>query len=236
MTLLDQRICAWGGPFCAAFFGAGLLVAGFIPPPSPLLSALQVASAYQSHSGAIRLGMVLSLFGMTGYIALIGVISAQMSRMRGASRLPAILQLGAGAIGVLTVMFPVMIFAIAAFRPERDPALTQLLNDIGWLIIIPAFPTFLAQFVAIAFGVLQDESMHPVFPRWVAYFNLWVGLLFVPGAAAYFLRSGPFAWNGLISFWVAASAFFAWLLVMTASTLKAIGADPQSALHTSRAL
>lgn len=97
-----------------------------------------------------------------------------------------------------------------------------MLNDLGWLVIIPAFPTFIAQFVAIAFGVLQDNGPQPVFPRWAAFFNMWVALLFIPGGFAFFFRTGPFAWNGLLAFWVAASAFFAWLLVMTWLVLRAI--------------
>jgi hypothetical protein len=203
-------------------------MAGFIPPPSPNLNAEQIAAIYRASPNLIRGGMLLSLFGIAGWIALVGAISAQMRRMR-CSHLPADLQLGAGVIGVLTVMFPVMIFGVAAFRPERDPQLTQMLNDLGWLIIIPAFPTFLAQFLAIAFGAWQDRNPKPVFPRWVAYFNAWVGLLFIPGGFAYFFRQGPFAWNGILAFWVAASAFFAWLILMTFVMLKAIsdeeGAD-----------
>ena len=227
ITAVEQKISAWGGPFCAILFGAGLFVAGFIPPPSPQLSAGEIAAFYQTNSVAIRLGMSLGLLGMAGYIAFVAAVSAQMRRIQGVSPLPVLLQLGAGSIGVLTVMFPIMIFAITAFRPERKPELTQLLNDTGWLIIIPAFPTFLAQFLAIAFGTLQDESPQPVFPRWAAYFNLWVGLLFMPGVLAFFVRTGPFAWNVLISFWVAAAAFFAWLVVMTLLTLRAIDADPR---------
>ena len=207
MNFLDQKMCAWGGPFCAAFLGVGLLMAGFVPPPSPELTPREIAEIYLTNANMIRAGMLLGLVGIAGYVALVGAISAQMRRMQGISRLPPDLQLGAGAIGVLTVMFPVMIFAVAAFRPERDPQMTQMLNDLGWLVIIPAFPTFLAQFMAIAFGTLQDKSPRPVFPRWAAYFNVWVGVLFVPGGFAYFFRSGPFAWNGLLAFWVAAGAF-----------------------------
>ena len=225
MRAIDQRVCAWGGVFCAVLFGIGLLVAGFVPPPSPLLTAGEVAAYYRVHSAAIRGGMVLGLCGMAGWVAFVGVISAQMRRMRAGSDLPALLQLGSGSIGVLTVMLPIMIFATAAFRPERDPALTELLNDLGWLIIIPAFPTFIAQFGAIAMGTLMDRSDQPVFPRWTAYFNLWVALLFTPGALAYFFRSGPFAWNGLFDFWLAGGAFFAWLIVMTPLVLKAIDKD-----------
>jgi hypothetical protein len=225
MRSSDQKICAWGGPFCAATLGAGLLMAGFVPPPSPTLTAEQIAQIYTSHATMIRVGMILGLVGIVGFIAIVAAISAQMRRMQCHSNLPVYLQLGAGSIGVLTVMFPIMIFAITAFRPEREPQLTQLLNDVGWLIIIPAFPTFIAQFGAIAFGILQDQSPRPVFPRWVAYFNVWVALLFVPGGFAYFFRTGPFAWDGLLAFWVAAGAFFLWLIVMTPLLLKAIDSE-----------
>lgn len=222
MNQIDQKICAWGGVFCAVTFGISLVVAGFVPPPSPSLTADEVAAYYRANGVAIRAGMVAGLLGMAGWTAFVGVISAQMRRMRSGSDLPSLLQLGAGSIGVLTVMLPIMIFATAAFRPERDPALTQLLNDLGWLILIPVFPTFIAQFYAIAFGTLLDQSSAPVFPRWSAYFNLWIALFFVPGGLSYFFRIGPFAWDGVLAFWLAASAFFIWLLVMTKIVLGAI--------------
>ena len=225
LSHLDQRLCAWGGPFAALTLGAGLLLAGFVPPPSPALSPNEIAFIYAENPNRIRAGMLLGLCSIVGYIALVAVISAQMRRMRGISVLPAYLQLGAGSIGVLTVMFPLMLLAIATYRPERDPALTQLVNDVAWLIIIPAFPTFIAQFLAIAFGIWNDDKSQPVFPRWAAYFNVWVGLLFVPGGFAYFFRDGVFAWDGLLVFWVAAGAFFAWLLVMPWLVLKAIAGD-----------
>lgn len=222
MTVLDQKICAWGGPFCAATLGAGLLMSGFVPPPSPLLSAQEIAAVYAGNAMMIRIGMIIGLFGISGFIAQVCVITTQMRHMQVPSRLPADLQLGAGAISVLTLMFPTMLFAICAFRPERDPALTQLLNDIGWLLVIPAFPTFLAQFGAIAMGAFMDKRPDPIFPRWAGYLNIWLGLLLVPGALAYIFRTGPFAWNGILSFWIAASAFFVWLIVMTPLTLSAI--------------
>lgn len=222
MRLIDQRICSWGALFCAVSFGAGLLMAGFVPPPAPSLTATEISIYYRDHANVIRGGMVLGLFGMAGWVAFVGVVSAQMKRMQTGSDLPALLQLGAGSIGVLTVMFPIMIFATAAFRPERDPALTELLNDLGWLIIIPAFPTFFAQFGAIALGIWLDQAERPVFPRWAAYFNLWIALMFIPGGFAYFFRTGPLAWDGVLDFWLAAGAFFTWLVVMTVLVRKAI--------------
>jgi heme/copper-type cytochrome/quinol oxidase subunit 3 len=61
MNVLDQKICAWGGPFCAVCLGAGLVLAGFVPPPSPTLTADQIAALYQADSIMIRTGMLLGL-------------------------------------------------------------------------------------------------------------------------------------------------------------------------------
>lgn len=201
------------------------------PPPPPRLSAPEIAAIYRDNAMLIRLGMILGLAGIAGFIALVCVITTQMRHMHTSSRLPADLQLGAGAIGVLTLMFPNMVLAIAAFRPERDPALTQMLNDIAWLFFIPAFPTFLAQFGAIAIGALTDKRPNPVFPRWAGYLNIWLALLLVRGAFAYIFRTGPFAWNGLLSFWITASAFFVWLIIMTPLTLSAINRTSQGDTH-----
>jgi hypothetical protein len=229
VSLTDQKLCAWGGWFFVACFGPGLALAHFIPPPAPTMSADEVAAFYTEHAGGIRLGMILGLLGLTGWGTLVGAISAQMSRMRTTSSLGRNLQLGAGMIGLLTVMLPIMIFGAIAFRPDRDPAVSQGLNDLGWLIIIPAFPTFLAQFLGLAVGTLTDRSPRPVYPRWVAYFNIWVGLAFVPGGIAYFFKSGPFSWNGLFAFWVAAGAFFIWLLVMPWVTVRSINESDAAA-------
>ena len=55
-----------------------------------------------------------------------------------------------------------------------------------------------------------DKSPQPVFPRWFGYANLWVVLLLLPGQMIFFFKTGPFAWNGLIAFYLAFIVFAAW--------------------------
>lgn len=222
MTNLDQRIGAWSGVVSAAVLGAGLLIAGFVPPPSPTLGAQELAALYQANAASIRFGVLLGIVSIAFYLPFIATISSQMRRMRHDSAMPIYLQLGAGSVGSLLLLLPIMMFGVVVFRPDRDPQATLILSDTAWLFFITPFPTFIAQNVGIALGIFGDKSAQPVFPRWVAYFNIWIGLLFIPAGLAFFLKTGPFAWNGLLSFWLAAVAFFSWILVMVFMLLQAI--------------
>lgn len=75
---------------------------------------------------------------------------------------------------------------------------------------------------AIAFTILSDDGEPPVFPRWLAYVNLFTAVLFTPGALIPFFKFGPFAWNGLFGFWIPGVFFCTWVVVMFFALRKAI--------------
>jgi hypothetical protein len=62
-----------------------------------------------------------------------------------------------------------------------------------------------------------------VFPRWFGFLSIWCGLLYTPGALTFFFKTGPFAWNGLLTFYIAATAFFLWIVSLVILLLRAIG-------------
>jgi len=225
MTVSEQRFGIWCGPAFVAFLFIGLLLPGWIPPPSPMQSPAEVAAMYQANPNLIRLGMLLILTGSGFILPFVAAISTQMRRMQGVSRFAVYLQLGAGSAAALVLLLPPIVLATAAFRPDRDPQVLSALNDLGWLMFITPFPLACAQNVAIAIGTFMDHRPDPVFTRWLAYFNLWVALLFVPGGLAVFFKVGPFAWAGLLSFWVAAGIFGTWFVVMAVMLHKAVRAE-----------
>lgn len=65
------------------------MMSGFVPPPAPGLSALEIAAIYRDNATFIRLGMILGLAGIAGFIAMVCVITTQMRHMVTSSRLPA---------------------------------------------------------------------------------------------------------------------------------------------------
>jgi hypothetical protein len=46
--------------------------------------------------------------------------------------------------------------------------------------------------------------------------------LFEPGALAFVTKTGPFAWNGLFTFWLPFSIFGIWLIIVYPRLFKAI--------------
>lgn len=50
----------------------------------------------------------------------------------------------------------------------------------------------------------------------------------MPGILIPFFNSGPFAWNGLFSFWLVLNIFFLWLILNYVYTVKAIRAQQAS--------
>jgi hypothetical protein len=72
-----------------------------------------------------------------------------------------------------------------------------------------------------------DKREKPIFPRWFGYFNFWIGIMFIPGELIWFFKTGPFAWNGLVSFWFVVAAFSVWMVLMTYYTAKAIRNQPE---------
>jgi hypothetical protein len=217
-----QRICLWCGPVALGVFFAGLLIAGWFPPPSPHDNALQVAHMYQTHTDRIRIAaLVIALAGALTAPS-VAVISTQMKRIEGPSGPLSQIQLGCGVLGVLLFTIPTFFWQAAAYDPHRSPEITQALHVAGWLPFIAAIFPAIMQNLSIAGAVFTDKRANPVFPRWLGYANIWIATLFLPSGMVLFFHHGPFSWNGIFTFWLAATVFGIWFIAMIVCMLKAI--------------
>ena len=233
MNTKSQILCAWCGILCPLFMFIGLWpAAGFFPPHLPSASAEEIAAIYQQGATGIRLGMIFILIAGALYGPFTAAIAAQMRRVE--NRETPVLtyaQLAAGIASILLFIVPALVWTAAAYRPERDPQITQALNDLGWFFFVMPFVLGFLQNLALGFCIIGDQREQPVFPRWVGYFNFWIALLFVPGCLVTFFKTGPFAWNGLIAFWLPASIFGPWFFVVSIYVMKAARQQALEALR-----
>lgn len=225
MNAQVQKMCAWMGPLGAIVLFGGLLIAGWFPPPRPGMDTAQVTRMYVDSGPQILCGALLIALGGALSIGIVAAISSQLKRIEGDRGPLSAIQLGTGTVGILLFTIPGFFWVAAAYRPETGAEITARLHDAGWLsFLIAVFPAMI-QNGAIAIACFTDRRANPVFPRWLGYFQIWIALLFAPSILVVFFKTGPFAWNGIFTFWVAAAAFGAWLAVMVTCLLRAINSQ-----------
>lgn len=194
-SLKYQMLSAWMGPlFLVTFiYFWGVMALNLPAPPSPALSATDLAARYAAHQGDIRIGFLVSLVVITLYIPWTAVLSVQMMRIGAEGRSPvlAFIQLIGGALTVPVVSLATMFWVAAAFRPERSPELIQALTDSGWLIIETLWACTTWQMIAAALAGMHDTSESPLFPRWFCFVSIFCGLSFVPATLTGILKTGP---------------------------------------------
>jgi len=217
-----QRLCVWSAAPFVLLFLAGLVLAGWMPPPHPNASAADTARHYSEHRTGIRAGSLMIMMAGTLMVPFAVAIATLIRRIEPRHHPIAYLQLGAGALVAVTFLVPTYFWMTAAFYPDVDPELLRLLNAAGWLPFLAAVPPAILQFLSVAAAAFADRRAEPLLPRWVGYFNVWVALLFLPALLVVFFDHGPFAWNGAFTFWLAAPVFMVWLVVMVVVMLRAI--------------
>jgi hypothetical protein len=215
VNLTSQRLCVWSGPLFCLLFAIGLWpLAQFLPPPTAHESLHQVVQLYAQHTDRLRAGLVLMMISAGFFAPWAAVISVQLKRIEGRWSPMTYTQLACGAVNVMVIIFPVMVMIVAAFRPGRDPQITQTFTDLAWIPFVMVFSAVLVQALAIGIAIITGGDQD-VMPRWAAYFNFWIAVLLFPAVLIPFFKTGAFAWQGAAEFWLAAGVFFGWVVVMT---------------------
>ena len=204
----------------------GLFVAGYIPPASPYWTAEQLSGHLNEYGTGVQLCGLLLIICSPLYITFSTAISSFMRRA-GATYEFVAAQLGLAILGSTTFLISGVLFVVIGFRPEAFSVATYVLNDFAWIILLLPWPSFLLQNVTIGWVILQDKR--GAIKNWVGYLNFWVAISFVPSTLLCFFKQGPFAWNGILVFWLAASVFVLWFVVMGISMFKELNHSISSA-------
>lgn len=225
-----QRVCVWCGPaFVVLLFGGWGFMGGLFPMMPPDASAAEVAARYASEADLHRLGLVLGMVGVFLSLPFFFAISVQMRRAERGLPLLAGLQILSGILVTVVLMIPMLLFLGASFRPERPAELTRLVNELSYLMLILPWPPIIGQLLALAVCAFNDRGERPVLPRWTGYYQLWNAVLLTPASLIVFFDDGPFAWDGILGFYIPAAVFGSWYLVMTWVLLRAIAQEQEEA-------
>jgi hypothetical protein len=223
MSTRGQQILLWITPMAGILFLiAFLMFPGFSPPMSPTMTPEEVGAFFRDNVTSIR-GVVIfcNLIGAS-LVPLFALIAVQMLRVGNSSPVFAYSYIIAVGIGGTAFILADYCWGVAAFRPDRSPQLVSLLNDMAWFFFITPAGLIVVQNLCLALSVYLDARPQPVFPRWVAHFNLVTAALMVPGAFAILYKTGPLAWNGSLSFTLRLATFAVYVAVMFLVMLRVV--------------
>lgn len=215
MNTRGQQILLWMTPVAGLLFlGAFFMFPAFRPPMSPSMTPEEVAAFFQDNVATLR-GVVIfcNVIGAT-LVPFFAIIAVQMLRVINSSPVFAYSYIICVGIGLTSFILADYCWGVAVYRPERDPQLLSLLNDMAWLFFVTPVGLLAVQNLCLAMAIYLDARPEPVFPRWVAHFNVVTALLMLPGAFAILVKRGPFAWDGALSFTLRLSTFAVYVAVM----------------------
>jgi hypothetical protein len=196
-----QRILLWTTPPAAALFVLGFfLFPVFSPPMSPTLTPEEVAAFFRDNNTGILGVVILGNLIACSLVPLFAVTAVQISRTATSSSVFTYAYILCVGIGTTAFILADYCWGMAAFRPERDPQLISLLNDMAWFFFIAPVGTIVVQSLCLATSAYLDRRPDPIFPRWFAHFNVVAALLLIPTAFSILYKSGPLAWDGAVSF------------------------------------
>ena len=226
------RLCAWAGPlYLVGLIGFWGLLAGFVPAPPQYLTTEQVHQFFLDNNLKIRAGMAGTLFVAPLYYVWSLVISAVMKKIEGPDGLLSQLEfIGGIATAFVTLGFGLM-WLTASVRTElRSPQDIQLLCDLGWFIFDTTIMVTGIQMLAFGGAVLMDKRDTPLLPKWLAWFGFASAATFVAAFIMPFVQDGPFAWHGIITYWVVLTTFFLWMVATSFYLFGAVKRVEQESL------
>lgn len=219
MNRTGQLLCIVAAPVLTLIFVIGGIFIGELFPPriGAKADAQTVANWFAENKDQVRIGAVCQMFAFALMPIWAIAIAAQTRRREGAFPVWSWAQILCAAAGTGMIVMVQAIFAAAAYRPlDVDPQITQTLFDVAWFTFLGTWGPFTLWCLVVGGSILLDKAPEgPVFPRWSGYLSIWTGILFVPGGAIWFFKSGAFGWQGVIALWIPFVIFFAWICTMS---------------------
>lgn len=215
-----MRAFLWSGiVVVVAVLIVGAVLMRYLPPPSPSDSPDEMLAFVKDHRTGIIAGgamaVVLWSFWSTWEVPIIVLI-------RRMERTPFLTYASIALLGSTSAIITLIAvgWSMMGFRAE-DGVIVQTLNDFAFYMFLYTWPPFSLWMVIIAVAIFRDINPVPLYPRWVAYYNIFSALLLVPATFIGAFKSGPLAYNGVLSFYVFVIEFLTWMVVMVIVTFKA---------------
>lgn len=223
-SLRSQIFLVWWSLIFTIIFTLSLIfLLHIVPPPRATMTSEEIKSWYQAHDKSIKLGAAVCGITSAFFVPLSTVLAAQIRRHETGYPIWSQLTLISGGLTAMFLVLPPIAFGAAAFTPGRSADATAVMHQFGLLMLVTTDMWYVFMWVALIVVSLRSRSVeNSAFPRWFGYFCIFSMSVFEFGVIAFLVRTGPFAWNGVVVWWAVFGIFFLWIIVAAALLLKSL--------------
>ncbi|MES2682005.1 MAG: hypothetical protein V4650_00660 [Pseudomonadota bacterium] len=203
-SIRSQKIglaCVWIFTVLTAVGWLGL-AHFWMPAPADLgLEATKVWFTETHRSGVI---VGCSLFYIAAGLLTPGSIQfgIMLAKIEGRWPLWSLTTAVCGTFISLIVFFNACAWLVAAYRPETSADVIQSWSDWAWFAFLLGWIYLSIEMLSTAMVELQDERPTPMVPRWFTWFTIAGGVAIITAAGPAFFKKGPFAYHGLLAFYM----------------------------------
>jgi hypothetical protein len=225
---LDQWIAFWIVPGFFTLFGIVFVpLSWMMPPRSPSSPTPQIVDFMQSHNLLLACAILTLSFGLAPLSNAVYLI--QIKRMSVSPVFRYSVMVGSMTGAIVGMLFPMFCFGLGAFRSGYKPSTLAMLYDFGYLAYIGSLGCFCIMWMACGPAILLDKNN--VLPKWLGYYTVWQYVTELMAAPVWIAKSGPFAWNGLMTFWLAMVLYVSWQCIVYICIYRAIKNQPDDELE-----
>jgi hypothetical protein len=224
---LDQWIAFWSVPFFFNLFGLVFVpLSWMMPPRSPSSTTPHIVDFMHSHNLLIACVILTLAYGLAPVSNACYLM--QVRRMSVSPAFRYSMMIGAITGAIVGMLFPMFCFGLGAFRLGYRSGVLTMLYDFGYLAFIGSLGCFCVMWMAFGLAIILDENN--ILPKWLGYYTIWQYVTELMAAPVWIVKSGPFAWNGLMTFWFAMTLYVSWQIIVYVCIYRAIKNQPEAEL------
>jgi hypothetical protein len=202
--LISLKIGLWCNWIFVALTAVGWLgVAHFYAPARADLGleATKVWFTETHHWGTI---IGCSLFYIAAGILTPGSIAMgiMLAKIEGRRPLWSLTMAVCGVFISFIVFLNACAWLVAAYRPDTGADVIQSWSDWAWFAFLLGWIYLALEMFATAVVELMDDRPEPMIPRWLTWLTIAGAFTLFFAAGPAFFQSGPFAYHGLLAFYL----------------------------------
>lgn len=162
---------------------------------------------WNSHAGSIAMGIMLA-------------------KIEGRWPLWSFTMAVCGVFISLIVFFNACAWIVSAYRDESEASVIQAFSDWAWFAFLLGWIYLALEMFATAVVELLDHRPEPMIPRWLTWLTIAGAFTVFFAAGPAFFKSGPFAYHGLLAFYVPVVIWGGYITLTTWYMLKELKRTP----------